>query len=469
MPTGTQLALRQRIAFAAKALMGLFSQNAATEAFGMLAGILPGGVGFPPVRGTREFLEAYSSMPFLRACTERVATSVAAVSWHLFAGKTAPGGKFMRAIACQRGSVKSRADALQALRNQGTLTEIQEHPLLEVMNSANNYLTGTANRKLLQIYLDTVGEAFWIKERNALGVPVSVWPIPPHWVIQPPTPTNRVYRVSFRGWQGSIPDTEILWFKDADPVNPYARGKGMAQSMADELDTDEAVAKHTRRFFHNQAQPPLIVTSGSGGGFNKDTVAELEDRWTAKSRQAFWGAAKPFFLNQAVTVTEVGQTFRAMQLIDIRKFERDTILQAFGIPPELLGVLEHSNRATVAAADYIMARYVVVPRLEFIRSVLQEILVPEYDSRLIVTYDSPVQEDSAEQLQAASAAPWAITVDEWRKRIGEQEIPNGKGKVHMVPFNLTAIENPSDAVGVPGAAGPSEPKPPAGSAPVPSQ
>ena len=44
-----------------------------------------------------------------------------------------------------------------------------------------------------------------------------------------------------------------------------------------------------------------------------------------------------------------------------------------------------ANRATVTMGDQIYGRRVLIPRLELIRSVLQERLMPEFDERLIVT------------------------------------------------------------------------------------
>ena len=64
--------LGARVRGAAKAAVGIFSENSAREAWGMLSGIFQGGIGNPPVRGTRDYLRAYSQQPCLRAVTSRV-------------------------------------------------------------------------------------------------------------------------------------------------------------------------------------------------------------------------------------------------------------------------------------------------------------------------------------------------------------------------------------------------------------
>ena len=115
----------------------------------------------------------------------------------------------------------------------------------------------------------------------------------------------------------------------------------------------------------------------------------------------------------------------------------------FGIPPELLGILNNSNRATIESADYLFSRWVVTPRLEFLRSQLQERLIPEYDDRLVLDFVSPVEEDRAHMLEAAKAAPWAMKVDEWRTLQGQETLNDESGQVHMMPVNLIPVRSPS--------------------------
>src|SRR5262249_40034448 len=125
---------------------------------------------------------------------------------------------------------------------------------------------------------------------------------------------------------------------------------------------------------------------------------------------------------------------------DLRSFERDLIMQLPGIPPEMLGVLINSNRSTIDGSGYIFDSQVIRPRLEFRRNELQEKLVPEYDERLILDYVDPVSDDQALQLDAAKAFPGALSVDEQRERAGLPALPNGTGKVHMVPIKYTPTE-----------------------------
>lgn len=435
--------LRDRFTVAANAVKGIFSEESLQQTHGLLGGIYPGASGEPPARGDMNVLDAYNEMPWLRAVSQRVATAVAAAAtdWRLYAPKSRQVRDIRKFQRCSDKSVRR----LMIKEADADLQPIDDHILLNALNGANSYMVGQALFKTTQIHLDLVGEAFWLKERNGVGAPVAFWPLPSNWVQATPTPSNQAYRVSFRGWQGQIPDTEILWMAEPDPTNPYGRGSGMGRALGDELETDEYAAKHTRQLFFNRARPDLLVWPKNNGphdpGLGHDQVRRLEERWL-DGHQGFWRAFKPFFVGREIGVHEVNQNLRELQMVELRQQQRDMVVQMFGIPPEMLGILNNSNRATIEAADYLFSRWVVQPRLEFLRSQLQERLVPDYDDRLLIDYVSPVAEDREFMLKAAQSAPYAMTVDEWRTLQGQEPLPDELGQTHLIPNNLVSARTP---------------------------
>lgn len=422
---------RARLAVARKVLVGVFDDGAMTDAYGMLARIFPGSRGEPPKRGSKEYAEAYSEMPWLRAITERIAFACASVTWRLY-GRRGRSGRAIRDTEWQTAAAPDRANIRKRLKAAGELIEIEDHPFLTFLRRGNGVLTGRQCRALNTVYVDLLGESYTIKGRNTAGVPDAAWPVPPHWVLETPTPQHRYYRFGYGGWQVEVPNADVLWMMNPNPANPYSRGSGLAQAIADELNTDEYAAKYASSFFYNRARPDLIIT---GEGMTKEVAKELESKWTAKLR-GVTNAFRPFFLNKPLDVKEVGQNLEQMKLVELRQSERDTIMQVFGIPPEIMGVLESSNRATIESAEFLMGKFVITPRLEFQREIYQERMLPEYDDRLVLEYDSPIAADRATQLQAMTAAPWAPKVDEWRDFQGLDPLEDGSGQVHMVPISL---------------------------------
>lgn len=236
-----------------RTMTGLFIDRGADKlAQGMLAGIFPGGTGHPPARGARPLLAAYATMPWLRAVVHKIANAMAATEWQVLAVRDPRSNRARRVRSLQKCyDYRTRAQALARYQAAGELEVIEEHPLLDALDASNPIITGLTNRALTQVYMELVGEFFWIKERGTVEngrtkrkVVTGLWTVPPTWIINTPTPNNPFFHVSYRGWQRHIPASEIIWATDPNPLDPYARGVGTAMSLADELETDEYAAKH---------------------------------------------------------------------------------------------------------------------------------------------------------------------------------------------------------------------------------
>lgn len=378
-------------------------------------------VGDPPVRGTREFLEVYETSPWVRAVAGRVSGEVGATQWALKAGER----------------------------------EIATHILLAALKKPNPLMSGHQLFKITQLCLDLVGDSFWLKVRNGLGAPVEFYPIPPHWIAEVPSPSRPTFRVSWMGWQEHVPDTEILWITDPPAANPYGRGSGLVRAQADELQAAEYTSKHVSQLFFNRAIPEFVVMDEGASGDEID----LHEKAFAQKLQGFWRWYKPYFTNRKLEFWQPQQmNLENLTMVPLMKHERDTIIQAWGFPPEQLGIVESSNRATSEVSDYILEKRVVKPRREFIRDALNALLVPEYDERLSLSFVDTVPEDKEHRLNVAAKAPHVPTFDEWRKFMGLHPVGGELGKSHYVPLNGYLTADPLDPKTRPQGAAP---KPPA--------
>jgi len=293
---------------------------------------------------------------------------------------------------------------------------------------------------LTQLYIDLIGECVWYIKKDG-DIPSEIWPIPAGWINSRPGDNDGQNYFEVSVSKGNmIPKkvniSDVVWFRVPDPDSPYSNTVGVAEALGDELESDEYATHHIKSFFMNRARPEIIVTNT---GLDEEETKDLEERWLSKFR-GFWKANRPAFFSKDVTVTEVGGKFKDMELVSLRKWQRDVVLQAVGMPPEILGVLESSNRATINTAAFIFAKWVLTPRLELIRATLQNQLVPMFDEKIILEYASPVEEDREFALSVRKAAPWAFTVDNWRAVNGEPEVPEGNGKVFMVPAGMQPVK-----------------------------
>lgn len=411
------LSFTNRMKLMWKALVSPFDKDSAMQAHGMLNGIMASTRGTQPDRSTEALLATFNTSPWVRACAGRVADAMSAVQWKLYVVRKASGQVRRDMRHVHKLQPVERRKTLDALRRSGELDEVEDHIFLDMIGNGNPYFTGRDVRWLMSIWHDLVGDVFLIKERNRMKAPSAMWPVPPHWVAETPTPSNPFYRMSRGAWQTLVPEKEVLWIQNPNPADPYGRGTGLGKAIDDEIALDEYAAKHSAAFFKNSARPDLLVMPKDGGSFTDADRSHFEQFWN-EQLQGFWRGFKPLFLRTPIEVKTIDQNFRNMQLKELRDQERDTIIQTWGVPPELFGIVTSSNRSTIDMAPFIFATYVLVPRLERQRDVFQHRLMPEYDEALILDYESPVPQDKTFKQTVMQGQPGAFYANEFRELAG---------------------------------------------------
>lgn len=418
------------------------------------AGILTASSGFrgPPRRGTRELMVAYREQPWLRAVAGRIARGVASVQWRVYVRveepsegrgmrrvRRLPGGRVrdvagvpafrwgvdhsVRDIGLQSGTAEQRAQRRSELADAGLLREVPDHPLLGVLAAPNAELTGRSSLQMTQTWIDLKGEAFWMLGRKG-GAVTGYVPVPPHWVKQVPDASHPTFRVSFASLQAEVPRNAMVWLRDPDPENPYGRGTGVAEALSDDLETDEYAAKYVKNWFFNNGMPSAVV---SYEGIDKEGLKRAEERWEQK-HSGYANTNRVHFSAGKMNAVKLDSSFKEQEIGPLRKGERDTVAQVFGVPPETIGIIENSNRSTIDAAGYIYAVGVEFPRVEFLRTELQAKLVPMFDEGLCLDADVDVPDDRERRLNVMKAMPTAFSMNEWRVEGSREPLPEFEGQ-----------------------------------------
>lgn len=228
----------------------------------------------------------------------------------------------------------------------------------------------------------------------------------------------------------TYPKAQVIVDMDLDLTSPYFNGRGKAEAIKDEIETDEYVQKYIKYFYINSARPDVFITAEKGEEMSETDITRLEADWYRKF-QGVNNAHKPVFLNWAANIVSVDTNHKDMELLETRKFYRDTTIQHFGVPPEIMGIIENSNRATVIAAEHIYAKQVRLPLLQHIESIINTKLLPLYrdSDNIRFEFENIIPDDIELKLQIIKEgiASKAITINEWRSSMGFPRITDEYG------------------------------------------
>lgn len=374
----------------------------------------------PPERNTREWLDTFGKNPRM-AVVDRIASDLSTV-----------GGKLYRLN-----------------EDTGEEVEVTRHPFLYLMQRPNPLyeMTSAACWRLLQIYLEIKGEGYFLMEFDALGRPVELWPLPTHWVQQTPYLGHPFYEIRTTGGLiRQIPVDDVFCMKDLNPLDPYKRGLGAAEALADEIETDEYAAKFQKKFFYNDATPATLIS------MPKSTEAQrkrFREEWQSRFRGPFnsHGIAT---VDGDVTVTKLAENMRDMDMMEGRKFLRDAVLEHFGVPREIMGITENSNRATADAAQYIYAQNVLTPRLGRREEAINTQILPLFEPGLIWHFDDVIPR-SQEFDKGLALEGWnagLLTKDEARELLGKEPLESGGDvfKIQMTDIFIGWGDDPTEVV-----------------------
>lgn len=91
------------------------------------------------------------------------------------------------------------------------------------------------------------------------------------------------------------------------------------------------------------------------------------------------GGGKSELVDDWVAAIQAAEGMRDMDMTEGRRFLRDAVLEHFGVPREIMGITESSNRATSEAAQYIYAQNVIMPRLNRREEAINTQILPFYE------------------------------------------------------------------------------------------
>lgn len=305
-------------------------------------------------------LEAPGQSGTLFAITDLLATSTAALAWHMHKLTGRPGDT---CDLCGMAEDAPRGVTLMQ-ESPGGFT----HPALEVWRKPNNFMTQQLFVESIQQHQDLVGESWWVVPYLA-GRPIELWPVRPDRMAPVRDPQTYISGYVYRSPDGQLIPLrldEVVTTRTPAPWDSY-RGYGAAQTILSNLYGQAYAAEWNRRFFENSALPGGIVEMPVH--LQDPEWEEFQLRW-AESHRGVRNAHTVAVLEHGAKWIDTKYTMRDMEFTELRKVGREETREAYGIHGHMLGLSEGVNRANADAGERSFARWKVVPRGERIKDAL---------------------------------------------------------------------------------------------------
>jgi phage portal protein BeeE len=331
-----------------------------------------------------------------------------------------------------------------------TIHEVTHHPLLALLKAPqadpeNPGLSGYDFRWMTQLYLESIGRAYWLIERDGLGVPTKLWLLRSHLVREVADPTGQriIDLYEYGGSRGArYQPSEIIRFHFPDPENPYFGGYAPLMAAIEKIRISRKEDAHLNAMLENMGRPDAIWSprgDSEGGGIGSAEAQRVRSTY----KQMFAMAGRGGLL-----VSEYPGTLQPLQWApqDVVEIERakaikTDICNVFAVPDAKLE-RNAANLAGAKTADYAHKVDAGLPRCRRIEETLNARLVPMFDTsgRLFVAYDSPVPEDEVFELEQTRTASMsgAITRNEIRESVGLDPMPWGEQP--LVPNNMVEVD-----------------------------
>lgn len=341
-------------------------------------------------------------------------------------------------------------------RVDGGRERAMDHRLYPILHDRPNpEMSSVEFRETLQGHLLLWGNAYAEIERDGAGRVVNLWPLRPDR-MSVERMGDLVYTYVLPGGDRvRIPTVNVLHLRglSSDGYVGYSPIALAREAVGLGLATEEYAA----RFFGNDARPGGVLQHP--GKLSTDAATRLKASWEAAHR-GLTNSQRVAVLEEGIEWKQVGMPARDAQFLETRMYQLRDVARIYRVPLHKLGDLE---RATFSNIEHQSREYVdstLRPWLVRWEQRLNMALFSAQDAgRYYVEHlvDALLRGDLKSRYEAYAVGRtngW-LSADDIRELENMNPLPDGQGKLYLVPLNMA----PADQVGQ---APPSAPVAPAG-------
>lgn len=345
--------------------------------------------------------------------------------------------------ACVNARAEEVASIELIVKSRKTGDVIDNHPILDLLNDVNPNTTRYQLFFATQAFLDLTGNAYWYlaRENDGKGKIKEVYVLSSDkmQIVTDKDNPLKILGYQYVNGKDKIPfdANQVLHFKNFNANGKYPnphKGMGVVEASLWAIETDNEARNWNYSFFKNSAKPDGILTTETTMG--EEQFNRLKNQWN----QEFRGSSKTgkmALLENGTKWQDISKTQKDMDFIAQRTFSRDEILSIFRVPKTVVGITDDVNRANAEASDYVFARRTIKPLMKAFVTFLNEYLVPEFDTNIVIEFKDPVPEDRLSTIQEYTNGinRW-LTRNDIRRKEGLD--PSENGDTFFGDFGSTA-------------------------------
>jgi HK97 family phage portal protein len=220
---------------------------------------------------------------------------------------------------------------------------------------------------------------------------------------------------------------------------------------------DIAATEYAARFFGNGSVPPGILKAK--GKMSDAAVKRLKADWE-RLHAGTSNAHRVAILEEGVEYEKIIIPPEDSQFLQTRKATKEDIAAIFRVPPHKIGLLEHTNRASIEEQNIEWVIDTLVPECVLIEQAVQRDLINIGDGKRGIYCQFQVDQLLRGNMQARYAAyaqgrQWGwLSADDVREQENLNPLPNAQGQIYLTPLNMIAAGSAPDDTNPPTPAGP---------------
>ena len=333
--------------------------------------------------------------------------------------------------------------------------EVQDnHPITNLYKRPNPFMSAGLLSHYIVLAINTIGDAFLYKNRNASGKVVQLVPIMPNLVEvrgnENELITHYEYYQHGKGGENlKIPVDDLVHIRQGIDPNDHRRGHAPLKGVLREILGDEAAGQWSAALLHNMAVPGVVLSprNDSLGGPTREEAEAISESYKQKFGGANRGA--PMVLSGSMNVDIVSFSPDQMKLQELRRLPEERISAVLGVPAILAGLgagLDSATYNNTRELREFFTEQKLIPLWKMVSSELtHQLLEPDYgitngaECEFDYTKVRALSEDMDDlykRVNTGVQGGW-ITIGEARKVVGLEA--DERHNIYLRPLNTVQI------------------------------